>query len=203
MLLKPTPSAIKQALAALQEGKVIAFATDTVYALACDAKNDAAINRLYQLKARSIDKPIALLVKNLSVAKTNFFLSKKEEKIAQNFMPGSLTMVVHKLPGSSLSEALNPNSKTIGFRIPNHDLALKLLAKCDMIAATSANLSNQPPAIDAQSVINYFGDKIALVIDGGICRDKIASTVIKLTADNIQVLRSGLISQAQIENKIQ
>jgi len=195
---------IDKAVQILKNGGVISFATETVYALACDASNDKAIQRIYQLKNRSQNKPIAILVKNLSTAKKFLLINKIEEKIAKKFMPGPLTIIVKKKAAANLSPLLNNGADEIGFRIPDDDFSLKLLKKFNgIIAATSANISDQNPAINNLEVENIFGKKIDLIIDGGTCKDKVASTVIMVTKNHqIKIIRKGLIKKQQLENEI-
>jgi L-threonylcarbamoyladenylate synthase len=195
---------IDQAITILKNGGVISFATETVYALACDASNDKAIRRLYKLKKRSENKPIAVFVKNLSAAKKFLSINKITQKIARKFMPGPLTIIVKKKAGNGLSSLLNNGADEIGFRIPDDNFSLQLLKKFNgVIAATSANISGKNPAINSLEVSKYFGKKIDLIIDGGTCKDKVPSTVIVITKNHqIKIIRNGIITKKQIENEI-
>lgn len=197
-------SKIDQAVEILKNGGVISFATETVYALACDASNDKAVKRLYQLKGRAENKPISILVKDLSAAKKILLINKTHEKIVDKFMPGPLTIVAKKKVGSILSKLLNKNSDTIGFRIPDSDLSIELLKKFNgIIAATSANISNQEPAVNGLEVVKYFGKKIDLIIDSGECNYKVPSTVIAVEENNqIKIIREGMIKKEHIENEL-
>jgi L-threonylcarbamoyladenylate synthase len=184
----------------LAAGGVVAFATETVYALACDASNDAAVKKLYQVKNREESKPIAVLLKNLEAAKNNFFIDQINESVINEFMPGPLTLIV-EAKNNSLSKLLNNGKKEIGIRIPDHKFSLSLLKEFGgIIAATSANISYNEPAINAQDVKNYFSEKIDLLVDGGICQHKIASTVARIKNNNIEIFRVGLIKKEQLLN---
>ena len=183
----------------LRAGKIISFAADTVYGLAVDASNSKAIDDLYKVKNRDEKKPIAIFVKDLEAAKNIFFFDEQATKIAEKFLPGSLTLVLQKNPKASLFLAQNLNNKDdefLGFRIVDREFIKKLLEKFDgNLAVTSANPSSLESAIRAEEVIKYFqNSKVNLLIDGGECVLKVASTVIKIFNKKITVLRQGLIN---------
>ena len=141
-------NAAEIATRALKNNQIICFATETVYAIACDASSDIAVAKLYEIKKRDIKKPIAVFVKDLAMAKEFLDFNSIEDKIAQNFMPGMITLILNKKTNSeqelSVSPLLNNNENNLGLRIPNHQFCLKLLRNFGgVIAATSANISNQ------------------------------------------------------------
>ena len=198
-------SAIIEAVKALKAGQIISFATETVYALACDAANDKAVSKLYQIKQRQANKPIAVFAANLKMAEKFLIFNKIEKKIADNFMPGAITLILKKKKISAnnygLSPLLNRSSQDLGFRIPDHSFTLKLLKsfKDGFIAATSANISNKKAAVNCQEVVKYFGDKVDLIIDGGKCLYQIASTVVKVdNKGKINIIRQGLVTEQNI-----
>lgn len=205
MIPESSPEALPQAIKFLRAGEVISFATETVYALACDASNSDAVSRLYRLKEREAEKAIAIFTKNVEMATQYLTFNATQKKIAEHFMPGELTLILQKKTDSAapaLSPLLNKNGNSLGLRIPNHQFTLALLNAFDgVIAATSANKSGQPAAISADSSKIYFDQKIPLIIDGGICRYQLPSTILKIEDDgNILVLREGRISAEQIIN---
>jgi L-threonylcarbamoyladenylate synthase len=188
----------------LKNDGVICFATETVYALACNAESDIAVSKLYKIKKRDLQKPIAVFVKNLTTAKKFLNLNKTEVAIAKKFMPGMITLVLKKKAETrqkiKLSKLLNCNDQNLGIRIPDHKFCQKLLNEFKgVIAATSTNQSSEPAAIDFAQALKYFENKIDLIIDGGICTHKIASTVLKIE-NGIQIIRPGLITKSQLEN---
>jgi L-threonylcarbamoyladenylate synthase len=200
-------NAAEIATRALKNNQIICFATETVYAIACDASSDIAVAKLYEIKKRDIKKPIAVFVKDLAMAKEFLDFNSIEDKIAQNFMPGMITLILNKKTNSeqelSVSPLLNNNENNLGLRIPNHQFCLKLLRNFGgVIAATSANISNQEEASGFSQVKKYFDNKVDLIIDGGICRHKMSSTVLRVNGDQINVLREGLITQNQIINSL-
>jgi L-threonylcarbamoyladenylate synthase len=198
-------NAAEIATRALKNNQVICFATETVYALACNASSDIAVAKLYEIKKRDIKKPIAVFVKDLATAKEFLNFNPTEDKIAQNFMPGMITLVLDKKASFeqkiSVSSLLNNNENNLGLRIPNHQFCLKLLQTFDgIIAATSANISNQEDATNFVQAEKYFDNKIDLIIDGGVCQHKMSSTVLKINGDQIHILREGPITKNQIIN---
>jgi len=193
-------NALELACDFLRAGKIISFACDTVYGIAVDAGNFKAVENLYKLKNRAKNKPIAIFLKDLEVAKKIFSFDKTSTEIAEKYLPGSLTLVlktnVEAL--SNLASNLNQNDDGfLGFRITNYKFVQDLLEKFGgIIAVTSANLTNEKPAINAAEVEKYFND-LNLLIDGGTCEKKVASTVAKISNNQIQILRQGPINLIQ------
>ncbi len=188
----------------LRNDGVICFATETVYALACNGSSDLAVAKLYKIKKRNLKKPIAVFVKDLLVAKEFLHFNKTEDAIAKKFMPGMITLVLKKKPIEEqkikVSLLLNNNDQNLGLRIPDHKFCLELLNEFNgVIAATSANLSDQEASVSFEGAMQYFQNKVDLIIDGGICANKISSTVLKIE-DGIKIIRSGLITKNQLEN---
>ncbi len=201
VIKEKSKNAAEIAASALKNHQVICFATETVYALACDASSDLAVARLYEIKKRDAKKPIAVFIKDLETAKKFLNFNALESKITQNFMPGMITLILEKKPNSSVSPLLNNNQNTLGLRIPNHKFCLELLANFDgIIAATSANISDQKEATNYSQAANYFENKIDLIIDGGDCQHKMASTVLRVIDDQIEILRQGPITKNQLNN---
>ena len=189
-------NAINLACEFLRNGKIISFATDTVYGLAVDASNFKAVEDLYKIKNRNKKKPIAIFVKDFEAAKKIFYFDEISQKICKKFLPGSLTLVLETKPEALrlLATNLNQNNDNfLGFRIIDSFFIKNLLEKFNgILAVTSANLSEEKSAITAQEVEKYFNNsKLDLLLDGGICREKTASTVIKISDKKITLLRQG------------
>ena len=205
IIQEDSPNVTEIASDYLKNGKVICFATETVYALACDARSDIAVSSLYQIKKRDPKKPIAVFVKNLTIAKKFLRFSSLENKIAESFMPGMITLILQKKlmqdNHSGVSLLLNECDDSLGLRIPNHKFCLELLDTFGgIVAVTSANISNMEPAVSFAEAKECFQNKVDLIIDGGICLYKIASTVLEVKKNEIKILREGLITKNQINN---
>jgi L-threonylcarbamoyladenylate synthase len=191
------PESISQAAAVIKAGGVIAFPTDTVYGLGASAFQEAAVERIYEIKERSREKAIPILIGNPEdLSLISAAPDQRVTQIINQFWPGALTLILPispDLPGNLSAAA------TIGVRIPDHDLTRELLRATGPIAATSANLSGQESALTAQDVFQSLGGKIDLILDGGRSPGGEASTVLDLTSPNPDILREGPISLEEIE----
>ena len=176
----------------LKRGDLIAFPTDTVYGIGCDPFNEKAIESIYIAKGRELQKAIPLLMsgpQQLPVAA--LWLPDAARTLASQFWPGALTLVVPRAQG--LPAALG-GGDTIAVRVPDHPALRSFIAACGgLIAATSANLSGQPDAVNAQQVANYLGQHVAVVVDGGETAGSVPSTVVDCTSDPPRILRQGAL----------
>ena len=195
---------IKNIIDTLNTSGVVAFPTDTVYALACDATNDEAVKKIYDLKNRDYSKPLAIFVKDfdelLSIAKPNKFLKKFRNEV----LSGKLTVIVEANEKVGLSNLINTKNNTIGVRIPNHKLTMEILKEFGKpIAATSVNPSGKKEALTHADVEKYFGDKIDFIADGN-CGGGIPSTIINLVGDKPKIVRQGPlgIDLDNLDNKL-
>lgn len=186
----------------LKEGKLIAFPTETVYALAGDARNLLAIKQIFRLKNRPLNQPLSvLLAENQPLELWAREISPLAKKLAQQFWPGPLTLILNK--NESVLSELTAGQPKIGLRIPNHPIAQAFLqAFGDGLAATSANRSTHFSATEVDHVREAFRDQLALITDGGPCSIGIESTIIDVTTDIPQILRLGAISVARIQKVI-
>jgi len=189
------PKAAELASEFLRDGKIVAFATDTVYGIASDASNPKAVEKLYHLKKRDEKKPIAIFLPNLSAAKKIFIFDEISEKIAQEFLPGALTLILETNSNSSslLAANLNQNNdNSLGFRIVDSFFVNKIFEKFNgFLAVSSANLSNHEPAKSAVEVEKYFPELDLLVC--GEISSKMPSTVAKISKGKITIIRQGSV----------
>ena len=189
--------AIHRASALIKSGGLIAFPTDTVYGIGVSAFEADAIERLYRVKGRSIQKAIPILLADTEIAEQiTPPLSLIVKKLAEKFWPGPLTLVLPML--SSLPENLSP-TPTIGLRVPDHNFTRELLRQTGPLAATSANLSGEPSALSAYEVQAQLGGKVDLILDGGESPGGMASTVLNCTEDNPAMLREGPLTWENIQ----
>ncbi len=197
VLSAEAPEALPQAVAVLQRGGLVAFPTDTVYGVGALAFAGEAVQRLYEVKGRSAEKAIAVLVaREADLAQVAAALTPSARALALRFWPGPLTLVVPK--HSALPEAVS-TGPTVGVRQPDHPLAQALLRLSGPLAVTSANLSGQSSATTAEEVLTQLGNRIDLLLDGGQTPGGVASTVIDCTAEPPVILRPGPIRAAEIE----
>ena len=181
---------LKEIHKVLDNDGLIIFPTDTVYGIACNAFSDKAINKLFQAKKRDFNKPIGVLTDSLP--KINLVVSninEKEKELIKKYFPGNLTIIFDKK--EDVSDLLTSNQKTIGVRIPNHEIALKILKSYPYpLATSSANLSNAKEVTEIKDIYDIFKDSVDIFIDGGVCKD-IPSTIIRVEEDKIHILREG------------
>ena len=193
-----------------EEGKIIAFPTETVYGLGCSVSCEDAIKRLRQIKKREEKKPFPILLPKIEdVYKVAEDIPDIFFKIADFFFPGPLTVILKKKKGISSLISL---TDTIGVRISAHPFFLKIANFLkEPIIGTSANISNCSNNINGQEVLKTFNNQIDVVIEGGRSPLGIPSTVISLVersnlakdesgCKGAKILRDGFIQKAQLEN---
>jgi L-threonylcarbamoyladenylate synthase len=198
MIAPVGPDAVALALDALRAGDVVALPTDTVYGLAALPTVPAATDRLFALKGRGAETPIAVLCADAAQAfglAAPDALTDDVRHIAERLWPGPLTLVLPRRP--SLGYELGDPSDTVGVRCPDNGLVQAIAAAVGPIATTSANRHGEPTPPTAAGVAATFGAGLALVLDGGPCEAP-PSTVVAVTTTGWQVLREGPIPLADV-----
>lgn len=191
-----------KAAAFIKRGAVIALPTETLYGLAADACNSAAVLKVYALKKRPLTR--ALTVQCASFAQAFPFVRAVPDFILpllEKWMPGPITLLLEKKP-SVLSPYVAAHSRWIGIRVPGHPLAQALLQALDVpVVVPSANMFGQPPAVSAQEVRACFDRRIPYILDGGVCALKIPSTTLSCTQQPpaIYIHRRGVVSEKDIQ----
>lgn len=176
----------------IENGGIVIFPTDTVYGVAANSLDEEAIKKLFNLKRRDDNKPICVLTSSVDKIKKVAYITEEEQKIINKYMPGALTLILKKK--EKVSDILTSNLKTIGVRIPNNEIALKILDRAEYpLATTSANISGSEAAIELGDLIDIFNNKVDIIIDGGITNLKLSSTIVKIEKDEIKILREGTI----------
>jgi L-threonylcarbamoyladenylate synthase len=192
---------LQQAIAKLKSGEVVAIPTETVYGLAADASNDAALRQIYAIKQRPADNPLIVHIADASqVQNWASEFSPLAQKLAAAFWPGPLTLVLPaKLHVSSILRGQYKGElPTIALRVPNHPLTLQLLKQSGLaLAAPSANKFTQLSPTTAAHVTAGLGDSVP-VLDGGACEVGIESTIIAVIGETWQLLRLGMLPEANI-----
>jgi L-threonylcarbamoyladenylate synthase len=188
---------LDEAITKLQNGEVVAIPTETVYGLAADASNDAALRQIYAIKQRPADNPLIVHIADASqVYDWAAEFSPLAQKLAQAFWPGPFTLVLPAKP--HVSKILRGNNPTVALRVPNHALTLQLLKQSGLaLAAPSANKFTQLSPTTAAHVAASLGDAVA-VLDGGACEVGIESTIVAVEGENWQLLRLGMLPEANI-----
>lgn len=169
-------------------GKVFVFPTDTVYGIGAIFDDSAAINKIYDIKERTKGKPLAILISDFkqveNIVEVNNDLT---QELINKYWPGPLTLIFKKK-----ENFLYPYN-TIGFRIPNSKVALKILNYLGPLATTSVNYSGEEPINDINEIEKIFKGKIDYIIIDQETFSKTSSTVLDVTSNEIKVLRQGTI----------
>ena len=195
-------NALKLAAEELKQGRLVAFPTDTVYGVGCLAFDEAAVERLYDVKQRRRDKPIPILVTGPEQLK---LLAREvtplAERLIERFWPGALTLILKRRP--ELPDAICAGGDTIAVRMPGHVLTLALIQEVGSpLATTSANRSGHPSPLDAQQALMNLNGRIDMILDAGPCPGGIDSTVVDATGEVAQVLRETAISARLIREAL-
>ena len=176
----------------LENDGVIIFPTDTVYGIGCNCYSEKAIEKIFEIKKRAKNKPIGILTDSVDKIKTVAKVSNKEEELINKYMPGALTIILDKK--EKTPDVLTSGLQTIGVRIPNDEIALKILEKFQYpLATTSANESGEEAGIEVEDFMNYFDGKVDAIIDGGPTKIQVASTIIRVDNNELKVLREGTL----------
>ncbi len=192
-MASPDRGGLEVAARRLRAGGVVAFPTETVYGLAADAMDEAAVRRVFELKGRPADRPMSVIVEGVRGAqRATSAWPEEAAALARRFWPGPLTIVVPRSP--ELPDLVTAGRPTVGVRCPDHPVALALVELFGgPLVGPSANPSGLPSPTSAEHVRRFFRSDEVLVLDGGPCREGIESTVLAVEADGMRVLREGAI----------
>lgn len=183
---------IEAAAAAIATGDLVLLPTDTVYGVAADAFNPAAVTGLLAAKNRGRTMPVPVLIGEASTLSGLVVrLPPVANLLAQTFWPGGLTLVVEHAP--SLAWDLGDAEGTVAVRLPDDDVARDLLRRTGPLAVSSANRSGRPAATTAEQAEGQLGAQAAVVLDGGPRTGGAASTIVDCTGPVPRVLRIGAI----------
>ena len=180
---------VAAAARAIKRGEVVGVPTDTVYGLAADPYDEAALDRLYDLKGREEGKPIAILVADLDQGLSLGAMSDRALDLADRFWPGAVTLVVPRLD-TAPTWLGDTKRRTVALRCPNHEVALELLRLTGPLAVTSANRSDATPVSSAGEAEAVFGREVLTYLPGDAGGGE-PSTLVDLTQPSEMVLRSG------------
>jgi L-threonylcarbamoyladenylate synthase len=194
----PDRDAIREAADAIRRGELVVFPTETVYGLAADALNEAAVKRVFDAKGRAERHPLPVQVAGVEqLGQVASEVPDAAKVLAERFWPGPLTIVLPRNP--SVPDIVTGGRDTIGVRVPEHLVALALLREIGgPIIATSANLSGRSAPRSAECAISEVGSKVSVVLDAGESEIGVASTVVDVSVVPPRILRRGAIDAEEL-----
>lgn len=179
---------IGDAINAVKEGKIIGIPTETVYGIGVDPYSQSAVNKIFELKERSLDKPLSVLISSFEEISKLDIVSKIPD-VVELYWPGPLTIIVETKAKFANGVGTN-NPLTIGIRVPDNELAIELLKNTGPLAVTSANISGNENILNNIDAKNEFGSKIEYYLEGESVLGS-GSTIVDFTKDEWKILREG------------
>lgn len=187
------------AVSLLREGKLVAIPTETVYGLAANALDEAAVLSIFKTKERPHFDPLIVHIHDIDqVEKYANWSDKRLKQLAQHFWPGPLTLLLNKK--MIIPDLVTSGLEQVAIRVPSHPLTLEVLRKIELpLAAPSANPFGYVSPTSAEHVQRQLGDKIDYILDGGECKVGLESTIVGMEDDKVCVYRLGGLSLEEIE----
>jgi L-threonylcarbamoyladenylate synthase len=193
-VLPEGPEAIAEAARLIAAGLPVAMPTETVYGLAADATDGAAVARIYEAKGRPSFNPLIVHVKDIAQASEIALVDEEAAALAGRYWPGPLTLVLPLRPGAPIAALVTAGLATVAIRAPAHAAMRALLeATGKPLAAPSANASGGISPTRAAHVLASLGGRIPLIVDGGPTGHGLESTIVALTGGGPRLLRPGPI----------
>lgn len=193
-----TGTDVERAVSVLRAGGLIGLPTETVYGLATDARNEAAVKRVFSTKGRPLGHPLIVHVADVEEARRwSSDWPSAAERLAVEFWPGPLTIIVRR--HHDVLDVVTGGRDSVALRVPDHPLARSLLvAFGGGLVAPSANPFGKVSPTTAQHVVDDFGGAVDYVLDGGPCAIGLESTIVDCSVDPPQILRPGAISESEV-----
>jgi L-threonylcarbamoyladenylate synthase len=187
---------LSEVIEALQNGRVVVYPTDTLYAFGVDIYNDNAVRKVFKVKKRPLDIPIPVAVHNFNEMKKIAFVNYNAMVLAKHFLPGSLTLVLNKK--NIVPDIVTSGLKKIAVRIPNNTIALELLANYGPLTVTSTNIHGMKTLCKIKDISMQFkDDDVSFYIDSGVLKGK-PSTIIDVSSNEPEIIREGSIKKQDV-----
>jgi L-threonylcarbamoyladenylate synthase len=198
-ILGPDAFGVRTAAKILGKGGLVSFPTETVYGLGADARDDAAVARIYQAKGRPSFNPLIVHLPDATAVEGYVQMNASARLLAAAFWPGALTIVLPMVVGCSVSKLVTAGLDSLAVRVPDHAVAGAVLrAFGGPVAAPSANPSGKISPTTAAHVLNGLDGRIDAIVDGGACGVGLESTIVSCVGAPT-LLRAGGVSQADLE----
>ena len=199
MLPADRPESIRLAAEIIRSGGLVAFPTETVYGLGCDALNPDAAAKVFEAKQRPSFDPLIVHLADRSMVETVAkIIPSVAYRLMDAFWPGPLTLILPKQP--AVPDLVTAGLPTVAIRMPDHPVAQALIREARTpIAAPSANPFGYVSPTTAQHVIDGLGDRVDLILDGGPCQVGVESTILSLAGTKPLLLRPGSLTLEVIQ----
>lgn len=188
---------------ALKEGKIVVFPTDTVYGIGTNAYDKEACKKIYEIKGRPKNKPLSILISNISMLKEVVEdISPIEQKLIDAFWPGSLTIKFKKREGI-LPNIVSASDEYIRVRLVNEGVIYKLIETSGVpIVAPSANLSGSLTGTKIENIVKELGSKVDYILDCGDIESDTVSTIVQVEDGQVLIIREGKIKKEELEKVV-
>ena len=190
---------LTNAVSILKNGGLVAFPTDTLYALGASSSIQSALERVYEAKGRPTGMPLPIFVSSAEeIENIAIDIPTAAWDLIDSFWPGPLTIILKR--SKAVSDIITGGGDTVGIRMPDHPIALELIRSVGSpITGTSANMSGDDNPSSADHVFKSLGESVDLIIDGGECVSNGASTILDLSSNQPRIIRYGVLLAEDIE----
>jgi len=192
---------LSRAIEALQNGDIVVYPTDTLYAFGVDIHNKDAVRKVFEVKKRPLDNPLPVAVSDLADIEKIAFVSDIARDLAEYFLPGPLTMILNKK--SVVLDVVTGGLDNVAVRIPDNDVAFELLSRYGPMTVTSANVhGKEVPDIISDIKMQFNSCDVAVYLDYGKLNG-LPSTIVDMTAGKPRIIRDGAITREEILDVIE
>lgn len=190
---------LKKCAESLKKGNLVIFPTETVYGIGASALDEKAAKKIFIAKGRPNDNPLIVHVSSIQMINDICYdINNIEQKIIDTFFPGPITLILKRK--NIIPDYVTASLDTVGIRMPENKIAQKLIELANIpVAAPSANISGKPSGTLIDDIIDEFDTKVDYIIDGGISKIGVESTVVKVIDNVVNILRPGKISPEDFE----
>ncbi len=188
----------------IKRGKIIVFKPDTVYGIGTNAFDKEACKKVYEIKGRSEQKPLCVLISDMSMLKKMVdCISPIEKKLMDAFWPGPLTIKFRKKE-NVLPDIISAGDEFVRVRLLKDGLAYNIVKTSGVpIVAPSANISGNPTGVNIKNIINELNDKVDYILDSGNVNNDITSTIVEINNEKVIIIREGRIKRKEIAKVIE
>ena len=199
-IYEPSDENISKAAEVIKTGGLVAFPTETVYGLGANIYDAKAVASIFEAKNRPFFDPLISHIAEIDFLKTYVDADERSLALAKRFWPGPLTLILNRIENNPAIDLARAGLRTMTVRMPNHEVALKLIKKSGVpIVAPSANRFQSISPTTAQHVFESLGEKVDMILDGGQCQVGVESTIIDLTGKQVVLLRAGGVALEDLE----